>query len=280
MDLIKAKLIEIIKLLQDMKADFDAAIANAPPGLLTFQMRGEKQQLMHMYLENGRRVRRGINRDHDMQKALAHKAFAQRAGNIAAENLYVLQNIGNQLVSLDPDEILKTMPPAYSTLPDNYFFDRENMSTILHLPEEDRIRILRHRKWGQEEYQASNYHPEWKKHKTTRGLKMRSKSEVLIMERLYHYGIDVRYEQVWDFGNERVAPDFTFEDEYGQLFSWEHLGMMNDPRYAAQNYEKLMKYYRHGFVLGKNLIVTFDRSGTIDMELIDFTIQKEIIPRL
>ena len=58
------------------------------------------------------------------------------------------------------------------------------------------------------------------------------------------------------------------------------INQIDDPRYAADNYRKLMKYYNHGFVLGKNLIVSFDRCGTIDMKLIDFIIQNEIIPRL
>ena len=56
--------------------------------------------------------------------------------------------------------------------------------------------------------------------------------------------------------------------------------MMDEERYARRNYNKLMKYYRLGLVLGNNLILSFDRCGTIDMTMIDFIIRNEIIPRL
>ena len=280
MNLINDQHKETIKLRIDLKEYYDAVLENSPPGTLTSQTKNGHEQFMHLYYEGERRIRSGITKDANMQKQLAQKEFAQRADSILSENISILENAMAEIRPFDPDKILRSMSKSYSKLPEEYFFDREKLVTDLHLPGEEKTRILRHREWGKQAFQASTYHPEWKKHRTSRGLKMRSKSEVLIMEKLYHYGIDVRYEQVWDFGDDVLAPDFTFEGEDGQLFCWEHLGMMDDPRYAADNYRKLMKYYNHGFVMGKNLIVSFDRCGTIDMKLIDFIIQNGIIPRL
>ena len=280
MDLIKEKLEEAIAFAQSIKSGFDKVIKSSPPGIITWQKEGGRDQYMHLHYQGGRRVRHGINRDTAIKKALSQKAFAQCAGKILTENLSILKDASGRIKAFDIDEILKSMPAAYSKFPESYFFDREEMVTQLHLSGEEQVRIMRHREWGQQDYRASTYHPEWKKHRTSQGLKVRSKSEALIMERLYYHGIDVRYEQELVFGNEQIAPDFTFEGEDGQLFIWEHLGMMDDPDYAARNYNKLFKYYKHGFVLGRNLIVSFDRDGMIDMKQIDSIIKNEVIPRL
>lgn len=280
MDWLNDRLNELVNHIRDVKHSFETVIKASPRGKLAWQKRGSQHQLFHAYYENDHRVRRGINNDIDMQKKLAKKEFAIRAEQILTENLKALESATGRTKPFDPKLIIRSMPTAYKKLPEAFFFDHDRLVSDLHLPEEQKTRILRHRDWGKQDYQASAYKPEHKKHQTSNGLKMRSKSEVLIMEKLYHYGIDARYEQEWVFGNDRIAPDFTFEDEHRQLFHWEHLGMMDDPRYAAHNYDKLMKYFRHGFILGKNLIVSFDLNGTIDMKQIDFIIQNEIIPRL
>ena len=69
---------------------------------------------------------------------------------------------------------------------------------------------------------------------TSGGIKVRSKSEALIFERLNHFGIDTRYEQILDCGDETVVPDFTFEGADGKLFHLEHMGMMDDEEYVRR----------------------------------------------
>ena len=280
MVLLKSQLENVRQILNDIKAHFDTILHDAPPGTLTWQKKGKYEQFMHMYVAHGKRIRLGITRNEEVKRQLAQKEFARKAGAIVDHNLKTMDKAIEELKPFEPEDLLRSMPTAYSKLPEDYFFNREHLVTSLHLSGEDLARILRHREWGKADYRVSNYKPEWKKHRTSRGLKMRSKSEVLIMEKLYHYAIDVRYEQEHVFGNEIIAPDFTFEAADGKLFCWEHLGMMDVPDYAAKNYRKLMKYYDFGLILGKNLIVSSDLYGTIDMKLIDFIIQNEVLPRL
>ena len=152
MDIAIEKLQESKHLLQDMKARFDAVIADSPQGSLTYQKRGDQLQLMHYYRENGQTVRRGINRDIDVQKALAQKAFALQASAVLASNLSVLENALSQVKAFNPEQILEEMSDAYTSLPKTYFFDRNKLGEELHLPEDDRVRILRHREWGKKDY--------------------------------------------------------------------------------------------------------------------------------
>ena len=77
-----------------------------------------------------------------------------------------------------------------------------------------------------------------------------------------------------------IAPDFTFEDYTRSQFYWEHLGKMDDPEYAERNFRKLRRYYDAGLIPGDNLILSFDRNGTIDMKYIEGIVENEEIPRL
>ena len=65
-------------------------------------------------------------------------------------------------------------------------------------------------------------------------------------------------------------PDFLVADEdTGEKWYWEHLGMMDDPGYRKKNEDKLALYKKHGIEEGKNLIVTYDKEGALDSQLVD-----------
>lgn len=280
MALFAKQLQETLLYYQDLLRIYQAFLQNAPEGRLICQRTGDKDQYYHVTGSGDGRIRQGINKHPDMQKRLAQKEFAKKAVRVLERNVHVLSGALQRLSPFDPDEILRSVGKGYARLPEEYFFNREKLSVSLHLSDEEQMRIERHRAWGQQAYEMSEYRSEMKVHKTSEGLNVRSKSEALILERLRCFGIDTRYEQTLTFGDEVIAPDFTFEGADGKLFYLEHLGMMDDERYARRNYNKLMKYYRLGLILGNNLILSFDRRGTIDMTMIDFIIRNEIIPRL
>lgn len=113
-------------------------------------------------------------------------------------------------------------------------------------------------------------------HKTIRGEMVRSKSEVIIANRLYDNQIEYAYEkEVW-LGGVRKIPDFTMDDpESGELIYWEHCGMMSDPKYRKKWEEKKRFYEKHGIVEGENLIVSYDdENGGVDSQLIQSYIDR------
>lgn len=74
-------------------------------------------------------------------------------------------------------------------------------------------------------------------HRTERGDLVRSKSEVIIADKLFSCGIkEYAYEQPLTLPNGRTYyPDFTITDHArGVTFYWEHLGLMNDLEYRAR----------------------------------------------
>ena len=93
---------------------------------------------------------------------------------------------------------------------------------------------------------------------------VRSKSEVIIADRLFSAGIPYRYEQRLDLEDEhfntiRYYPDFTILNKRTrEIFYWEHLGNLGDSDYCYKNLTKLEYYSDNSIMVGKNLILTFE----------------------
>ena len=93
---------------------------------------------------------------------------------------------------------------------------------------------------------------------------VRSKSEVIIADRLYNAGIPYHYEQRLDLEDEhfntiKYYPDFTILNKRTrEIYYWEHLGNLGDPDYCFKNLTKLEHYSDNEILLGKNLILTFE----------------------
>ena len=85
-------------------------------------------------------------------------------------------------------------------------------------------------------------------HRTERGDLVRSKSELVIADKLYARDIEYAYEQPLVLPNGRTRyPDFTIADHArGVTFYWEHLGMLDDPAYSARWERKRAEYLEAG----------------------------------
>ena len=87
-------------------------------------------------------------------------------------------------------------------------------------------------------------------HRTERGDLVRSKSELVIADKLHSRGLDYSYEQQLVLGDGRVRyPDFTIADHAsGVTFYWEHLGLLNDPGYRTRWERKRAEYLAYGIL--------------------------------
>ena len=116
--------------------------------------------------------------------------------------------------------------------------------------------------------------------KTLKGEYVKSKSEVIIADRLTFYGVPYVYEitTAKDAFVEMRYPDFFILNKNTRKeFFWEHLGRMGDPKYAASNQIKMEQFARQGIIPGKNLIVSFEcGERPLSTEYVD-SIIKEIL---
>ena len=132
--------------------------------------------------------------------------------------------------------------------------------------------------WVLASYKMSDYLPEEKVHTTSRGLKVRSKSELIICEIFYKYGIEFRYEEVMYINGRRIAPDFTVRRKSdGKIFYWEHCGMMDQPRYRKRYFDKRDLYELCDIMPWDNLFFTYDKDGSIDSNYIEAIVKTVLL---
>ncbi len=97
--------------------------------------------------------------------------------------------------------------------------------------------------------------------KTLRGDLVRSKTELIIADKLYIAQIPYHYEVTMQSSIGLLYPDFyILNKRTRKTYIWEHFGKMDDPEYCKKTLLKLEAYEQKGFILGKNLIATFESS--------------------
>ena len=113
-------------------------------------------------------------------------------------------------------------------------------------------------------------------HRTSTGIAVRSKSELLVYEALRNAGFAPEYEKALLLGGATRYPDFTIDDEIsGRTVYWEHLGMLERDEYR-RSWEKKLVWYRANKVLlaedggGENgMLITSQESSTAGFNLAD-----------
>ena len=132
--------------------------------------------------------------------------------------------------------------------------------------------------WELGPYEKLNYRPEELRHITSRGLRVRSKSEILIAEALYRYDLPFHYEQVYRAGSISISADFTIRRADGKVFIWEHEGLINKRVYVEWQRKKAELYASVGFYPWDNLIVTYDTGdGNIDLRIVESEIRNKLM---
>lgn len=274
------KLNEILSMYENLFDMFKFELDSSPEGKLICQRNGENMQFMLLTNNNGMRIRRGINKNPALIKALARKEFNNKAFEILSNNISLLRKAQAGQIPFDPDQILQSMTKAYALLPEEYFFDRDKLIISAGLDGETLERIRRHEEWWKKPYKEYWGYPENKTRLTSRGQKVRSISELLIAETLYKYSIPFHYEEELEIDGRVYAPDFTFEGRDRELFYLDYFGMMDNENYARRNFKKLDDYYDIGLIPGDNLIVVFNSKGVMNAGVIEAIVKNEVIPRL
>ena len=143
---------------------------------------------------------------------------------------------------------------------------------------------------------------------TSTGVRVRSKSEVLIADALARHGIPYRYEYPLKLKKNRkigdhpstcsgttvrsgttvssrttdsitIHPDFLcLNVRTRQEFYWEHFGLMDSPEYAKNAAGKLRLFTENGIFPGRNLIITMEtQTEPLSTQTIDLTIKQYLI---
>ena len=113
---------------------------------------------------------------------------------------------------------------------------------------------------------------------TMKGEHVRSKTEMIIADRLLASGIPYKYECPLKTKNGVIHPDFTIlKISERKILYLEHCGKMDDPEYTENRVVKRINDYNlAGITLGNNLFITMESSTTpLDVRVLDKLIKTQ-----
>lgn len=245
-------------------------LSESPQGFLNIKQRRNNHYsyywTYHEGCGNQRKQRQvNINKNFDMIARLTRKKLSSIIWDNCYKNLPKLEKLRAQIKPVSIDAVLKKCPEKYQEA--FRLLSKAQMEELMVTP-----------------YSKCPNNPQYHKHTTDYGERVRSKSEQILANTLYAYGIPFHYEEefFYSVGNiGRIYPDFTIFLPSGDIIIWEHLGMLSIEQYCINNARKLNIYQQNGFTIGDNLILTMDdNNGNFSSTIINKTIRNEILPKL
>ncbi|MDO4546218.1 MAG: hypothetical protein Q4C25_08670 [Bacillota bacterium] len=220
-------------------------------------VREKKGKLYFSEMINGKE--KGISNNDQKVLRLARKAFLEKE----------IQKIKSNQIVLKKTRIL--------ILKNEEKFNARKLLNFFGPVEQIKIRYAPSKsEWMTAPFESNNYKPEALRYATTQGIKMRSKSERIIGNKLEEYGIAYRYEPKMIVNNVTYYPDFVIMRDDGVIIIWEHLGLMDNEEYYFKACRKISNYNKIGFKQYKNLICTYE-DDLDDMGNLDEIIEKFLI---
>jgi len=113
--------------------------------------------------------------------------------------------------------------------------------------------------WKKQEFEGLDFSEGFPEFYTRGGLRVRSKSEVIIADILEENSIPFLYEKPLILDTGVFHPDFTLLNikERKEIY-WEHFGLMDDMEYRNNAFSKIRKYESNGLYQQDSLIWTFE----------------------
>ena len=248
---------QIEKTIMDLKK----RLSHAPAGKVQIEKKGNNYQY---YLKEDSKTARGKyipRKQLPIAKKLVQKDYDIRLLKVLEEQLKAIELF---LKNYDPAAPLK----VYEKLSD----PRKALVTNEILTDEAYIKL-----WLAQPYKKMGFRAENPEFYTSKGERVRSKSEVIIADTLARHNIPYLYEfPVYEDGVLAAAPDFKcLNVRLRQDYYWEHLGMLDDAAYADNNVRKLNRYtMNRDFDESKLILTTETKKHPLNTRIIEEKIRR------
>lgn len=240
--LVKTEIASLNALLESCKLTLD----QAPAGCLFVRKGKRKTSYYQIYKEKTssgwKNIHRNITDCPELISVLSEKQLAQETAKRCRANLKLLKNTAKLYRPYDRELLMASLS--------------DNCKELLTLRRKQQVE-----NWFKAPYKKAPFDPKYHIHETAYGELVRSKSEVIIANALFTYGIPFHYEELFPYPNENgdfYYPDFTILLPEGNRLYWEHFGLLKDLSYCVHNAQKLHTFQHNQVFLGKNLILTQD----------------------
>ena len=237
--------------LSQFREQFDLVtrrLKNAPEGSLKIVRKGRRAELYH---RAGKSDRQGtyLNKSRlTLAKKLAQKDYDTRAAKILDHKIKLLAALEKSYPNKDLEGLYDTYPQKVKQLIKPLVLSQEEYCT----------------QWENVSYKGRSFDNTTTVYISDKGERVRSKSELIIANALFHSKIPYRYEYPLHIkGSGDFYPDFLCLNPHtGREILWEHFGLMDNEDYRNNAISKLAKYSEAGFVPGRNFIYTMETTKT------------------
>lgn len=244
-DIVGKVLLQRKQEIEKILLDVNKRISNAPQGSLRIvKTGGNYTQYYHRKDsadKNGKYIRKT---NQELISGLAQKEYDIRVCDELEKQIEEITTFLCKYNSRKIEEVFEEMKE-----------ERKSLVSPLYLPDDEYIE-----RWKQKEYPKKGFQEDGLELITDAGERVRSKSEVIIANKLNRMGVPYRYEYPIQFASGRIVhPDFyCLNVRTRREIVYEHFGMMDNLEYASIAVMKMNEYQRNNYWLGKNFIATFE----------------------
>ena len=247
---------ERIELLTKTLEKTESRIKSLPLGRINIKCRGGTT---YYYLVGEGRTEKLIKRGDKLVEELLQKSYLKDVNKAAEKELKVLMKYKEEYPSVLIEDI-------YDQL------SNERKKVVKPIIPTDEQYVAR---WLAEPYTKKPISDDVPVYVTKKGERVRSKSELIIANLLYDYGIPYKYECPILVGGEILHPDFTIlrlSDR--KIIYYEHCGKMGDPGYVEDMVGRSRKYALEGIFQGDKLFYTFESAKQpLDVRVVNAMIE-------
>lgn len=247
------------ELLSDSAARLEVQLMNFPNGSLNVKRQGSRCYYYH--IDNTRTIYLSV--DNELIGKLAQKAYLKQVLHSLKCEMELLEDTIKHYPVFTAEEVYDILPEA-----------RRKYTTPVVLGGIDSVE-----KWINAPYDHKGFSKNAPVYITLKGERVRSKSEMIIADRLWANGIPYKYECPILVDGEIIHPDFTIlRLSDMKVLYHEHCGMIDVQDYAEKLASRINAYNNEGIYLGDRLFLTMETSNTpLDVRVIDNLIKTHFI---
>lgn len=232
------------KYLLQLSKEKEKALEKAPEGSLRISKKGNIYQ--HYQRTNpedntGKFIRQ---KDMNLTRKLAQKDYDEKVIRACEQELSAIHKYLKTCPDITAEEVYESLHK-----------ERQRLINPIHETDEEFVK-----QWEKASYVRKGFPAGFAEYYTNKGERVRSKSEIIIADALEKAGVPYRYEYplyVKDIG--QTHPDFlTLNVRTREEIFWNHLGMLDDPKYVEDNVWKINQYIKVGYYPGENMILTYE----------------------
>lgn len=239
---------EYAKYLRNRITLLESKLNSLPEERLTFSQKSNNTQFYYRRKGNKKLFYISKKSSEELAK-LANKYYITKVLPPLKANLYAAEKFVELHSGKEERDVFNCMPEDLQMLNHNLFLYKPQYI----------------KDWLNRPYVRNPYKSDALIFDTARGDKVRSKSEVILSNSFFKYGLIylVEFPLRLKHSGKTIYPDFTIlNTNTMETIYWEHFGMMDNPEYATAAIKKIQLLQEERLILGKNLICTFETSTT------------------